>query len=261
MAEPQDKLMSAIADLVQIVRKLRSTSGCSWDREQTVLSLSPYMLEEAYEVADAIEKNDMKLLRTELGDLLLHIIMSADICEEQNEFSLKDVVSGISEKLIRRHPHVFKKHCDLSATEVEKQWEAIKASEKREEGFFSSIPSAMPALQTAWRIQQRASEVGFDWPNARGALGKIFEEIGEFERSMESDDTEAQNAELGDVFFSLVNYCRLLGFEPEAVLRSNNSKFIERFTRMERILEEAGYSLGEADMEMMENAWQRAKLG
>ncbi len=261
MAESQDKLMSAIADLVQIVRKLRSPSGCSWDREQTVLSLSPYMLEEAYEVADAIEKNDMKLLRTELGDLLLHIIMSADICEEQNEFSLKDVVCGISEKLIRRHPHVFKEHCSLSANEVEKQWEAIKASEKREEGFFSSIPSAMPALQTAWRIQQRASEVGFDWPNARGALGKIFEEIGEFERSMESDDTEAQNAELGDVFFSLVNYCRLLGFEPEAVLRSNNSKFIERFTRMERILEEAGYSLGEADMEMMENAWQRAKLG
>ncbi|MCK5117839.1 MAG: nucleoside triphosphate pyrophosphohydrolase [Candidatus Aegiribacteria sp.] len=260
MAEPQDKLISAIIGLIRIVRKLRSPSGCSWDREQTVESLSPYMLEEAYEVADAIEKNDMELLRTELGDLLLHVIMSADICEEQNEFSLKDVVEGISEKLIRRHPHVFKQQCGLSATDVEKQWEAIKASEKKDEGFFGSIPSVMPALQTAWRIQQRASEVGFDWPDARGALSKIFEEIHEFEKSLESDDTEAQNAELGDVFFSMVNYCRLLGLEPEAVLRANNRKFIERFTRMERILKEAGISLNEADMKMMENAWQRAKL-
>jgi MazG family protein len=261
MAEQQNELISAITDLLQIVKKLRSPSGCSWDREQTVASLSPYMLEEAYEVADAIEKNDMKLLRTELGDLLLHVIMSAEICEDRNEFSLKDVVEGISEKLIRRHPHVFKEYCGLSATDVEKQWEAIKASEKKHEGFFSSIPSAMPALQTAWRIQQRASEVGFDWPDARGALRKIFEEIHEFEKAFESDDTEAQNTELGDVFFSMVNYCRLLGFEPEAVLRGNNRKFIERFTRMERILKEAGYSLGEADMEIMENAWQKAKLG
>jgi len=170
MAEPQDKLFEAITDLVRIVRKLRSPSGCSWDREQTVLSLSPFMLEEAYEVADAIEKNDMKLLRTELGDLLLHVIMSADICEEQNEFSLKDVVEGISEKLIRRHPHVFKEHCGLSASDVEKQWEAIKASEKKDEGFFSSIPSVMPALQTAWRIQQSVIPTGIlnpRFPSAR----------------------------------------------------------------------------------------------
>ena len=227
MAEPQEDLVSAISDLVQIVRKLRSPSGCSWDREQTVSSLSPYMLEEEYEVADAIEKNDMNLLRIELGDLLLHVIMSAEICKDRNEFSLKDVIEGISEKLIRRHPHVFKEHCSLSAADVEKQWEAIKAQEKKDEGFFGSIPSVMPALQTAWRIQQRASEVGFDWPDARGARDKVFEEIDEFEKSLECDDTKAQNAELGDIFFSLVNYCRLLGFEPEAVLRSNNHKFIE----------------------------------
>ncbi|MEN8208416.1 MAG: nucleoside triphosphate pyrophosphohydrolase [Candidatus Fermentibacteria bacterium] len=254
-------LFEAIAGLVRIVRKLRSPSGCSWDREQTVASLSPYMLEEAYEVADAIELNDMDLLRTELGDLLLHVIMSAEICEEQNEFSLRDVVEGISEKLIRRHPHVFEQQSGLSARDVEKQWESIKAQEKKDEGFFGSIPSAMPALQTSWRIQQRASEVGFDWPDANGALSKIGEEIGEFEKALESDDTEAQNDELGDVLFSMVNYCRLLGFEPEAVLRSNNRKFIDRFTRMERILKKAGYSLAEADIEMMENAWQKAKLG
>lgn len=260
MADSMDELISAITGLVLIVRKLRSPSGCSWDREQTTSSLSPFMLEEAYEVADAIEKNDMKLLRAELGDLLLHVIMSAEICEEQNEFSLKDVVEGISDKLIRRHPHVFKLQKDLSSGEVEQQWEAIKAQEKKNEGFFGSIPSGMPALQTAWRIQQRASEVGFDWPDAQGALSKIFEEIREFEKAFESDDAEAQNNELGDVFFSLVNYCRLLGFEPEAVLRANNRKFIDRFTRMEKILKEAGFVLNEADMKMMENAWQRAKL-
>lgn len=260
MADSMDELISAITGLVKIVRKLRSPSGCSWDREQTISSLSPFMLEEAYEVADAIEKNDMKLLRAELGDLLLHVIMSAEICDEQNEFSLKDVVEGISDKLIRRHPHVFKIQNDLSSGEVEQQWEAIKAQEKKNEGFFGSIPSGMPALQTAWRIQQRASEVGFDWPDAQGALSKIFEEIREFENSCESDDIEAQIAEFGDVLFSLVNYCRLLGFEPEALLRANNRKFIDRFTRMEKILREAGFVLNEADMKMMENAWQRAKL-
>jgi len=174
MAEQQDGFISAIADLVGIVRKLRSPSGCSWDREQTVSSLSPYMLEEAYEVADAIAQRDMKLLQTELGDLLLHVIMSAIICEEQDEFTLKDVVNGISSKLLRRHPHVFEERTGLSAAEVEQQWESIKASEKQDEGFFKSIPSSMPALQTAWRIQQRASEVGFDWPDANGAKEKIF---------------------------------------------------------------------------------------
>jgi len=260
MAEQQDGFISAIADLVGIVRKLRSPSGCSWDREQTVSSLSPYMLEEAYEVADAIAQRDMKLLQTELGDLLLHVIMSAIICEEQDEFTLKDVVNGISSKLLRRHPHVFEERTGLSAAEVEQQWESIKASEKQDEGFFKSIPSSMPALQTAWRIQQRASEVGFDWPDANGAKEKIFEELEEFEKALENEETDAQKKELGDVLFSFVNYCRLLGFEPEAALRADNQKFIDRFTKMERILREAGYSLSEADLEMMDNAWQMAKL-
>ena len=255
----ENEFITAIADLVRIVEKLRSPSGCSWDREQTVYSLRPYMLEEAYEVADAIEKGDMKLLQTELGDLLLHVIMSAAICEDSGEFTLGDVVKGISSKLVRRHPHVFRQQVDLSSSEVEQQWEKIKASEKKDEGFFGSIPLSMPALQTAWRIQQRASEVGFDWPDARGARNKIFEELHELENSLDNDDTEAQETELGDVFFSVVNYCRLLGFEPEVVLRANNRKFIDRFTKMEKILREDGTSLEKADMEMMENTWQRAK--
>ncbi len=253
--------MNAIVELIDIVRKLRSPGGCSWDRKQTVESLCPYMLEEAYEVADAIEKNDMDLLRGELGDLLLHVIMSAMICEEGGKFSLEDVVKGISMKLVRRHPHVFSENRDdLSPEEVEKQWEAIKAAEKKEEGFFSSIPTGMPALQTAWRIQQRASEVGFDWPDATGAKSRIFEEFEEFEAAVENGDEDAQKKEFGDILFSIVNYCRLLGFEPEAVLRVSNMKFIKRFTQMERIIAESGCSLAESDIDMMENAWQKAKL-
>lgn len=256
-----DNCMNAIVELIDIVGRLRSPEGCSWDRKQTVESLCPYMLEEAYEVADAIEKNDMDLLRGELGDLLLHVIMSAMICEEGGKFSLEDVVKSISMKLVRRHPHVFSKNRDdLSPEEVEKQWEAIKASEKKKEGFFSSMPSSMPALQTAWRIQQRASEVGFDWPDTSGAKSKIFEEFEEFEAVMENGDTDAQKKEFGDILFSIVNYCRLLGFEPESVLRVSNTKFIERFTQMERILAESGCSLAESDIDMMENAWQKAKL-
>ena len=261
MAEPTNNCMRAMGELIGIIRTLRSPMGCNWDRKQTVKSLCPYMLEEAYEVADAIEKNDIDLLRAELGDLLLHVIMSAMICEEGGKFSLEDVAKGISMKLVRRHPHVFgENRDDLSPEEVEKQWEAIKASEKKEEGFFRSIPSGMPALQTAWRIQQRASEVGFDWSDTAGAKSKIFEEFKEFEAAMENEDTDAQTKEFGDILFSIVNYCRLLGFEPEAVLRMSNAKFIERFTQMERILAESGCSLAESDIEMMENAWQKAKL-
>lgn len=256
-----DKFIHAIGELVDIVRKLRSPAGCNWDRKQSVKSLCPFMLEEAYEVADAIEKNDMDLLKAELGDLLLHVIMSALICDEDGKFSLEDVVNGICLKLVRRHPHVFGENRDnLSPEEVEKQWEAIKALEKKGEGFFSSIPSGMPSLQTAWRIQQRASEVGFDWPDADGAKSKVLEEFIEFETAIENKDTDAQTEEAGDILFSLVNYYRLLGFEPEAVLRMSNAKFIARFTQMERILAESGCSLAESDIETMENAWQKAKL-
>lgn len=252
--------LQALTDLLAIVRKLRSPEGCSWDRKQTVASLCPYMLEEAYEVADAIAGGDMDLLRGELGDLLLHVVMSALICEENGEFSLEDVTNGISEKLIRRHPHVFGSRNDLSPEDVEKQWESIKASEKRKEGFFSSIPSGMPALQTAWRIQQRASEVGFDWPDAAGSRSKIDEELAEFESALSTDDETAQKEELGDLLFSVVNYSRLLGFEPEAILRASNRKFISRFSRMEKVLKENGLSLDEADLHIMENAWQQAKI-
>lgn len=259
MAESEDKCVNAISGLIDIIRKLRGPGGCSWDRKQTVESLCPYLLEEAYEVTDAIHEKDMDLLKAELGDLLLHVFMSAIICEEENKFFLDDVVESVSLKLIRRHPHVFGEKTDLSPEEVERQWETIKASEKKDEGFFGSFPSGMPALQTAWRLQQRASKIGFDWPDADGARNKILEELREFEMTLRNDDSDAQTEELGDMLFSVVNYCRLLGFEPEAILRKNNRKFIDRFTLMEKILSDAGCSLEEADIGMMESAWQKAK--
>ena len=260
MDDPAEDFGQAAAELLRIVQKLRGPDGCSWDREQTVESLSPFMLEEAYEVADAISSSDAQMLKGELGDLLLHIIMSAFICSEKGEFTPADVVRAVPEKLIRRHPHVFEKGRKLSPREVEMQWEAIKSREKVDEGFFGSIPSSMPALQTAWRIQQRASEVGFDWPDHRGAREKISEELVEFEEALQSDDEHAQKEELGDLLFSLVNYCRLMGFEPESALRSSNMKFISRFSKMEKILRESETSLDRASLDAMENAWNMAKL-
>ncbi len=162
-----DRTASAVQELIEAVRKLRGPGGCNWDRSQTLQSLSPYMLEEAYEVAEAVESGDREELKKELGDLLLHIIMASEICGEDDDFHLADVAAGITHKLIRRHPHVFLESTQLTPQEVEKQWETIKSAEKKQSRtkFFDSIPSAMPGLQKAWRIQQRASEVGYPWPS------------------------------------------------------------------------------------------------
>lgn len=249
----------ALMDLMEIVKKLRGPGGCPWDRQQTPQSLRPYLLEEAYEVADAAEKENWDVLKKELGDLLLHIILMCRIAEEKEKFSLQDVAAGITKKLIRRHPHVFKKEKDLRPHQVEQQWEAIKAEEKKEEGFFSSLPDEFPALQAAWRIQQRAASVGFDWPDIKGALEKMYEEMGEFQQALNSGDKENREIEAGDVLFSIVNIARIADMEPELLLRQANRKFVKRFERMRELLIETGISLGGADLQQMEEAWQKAK--
>lgn len=256
-----DPAAGSLEKLLETIRTLRGPDGCSWDREQTVRSLRPYLLEEAYEVADAADGGSPATLRAELGDLLLHVVMSAVICEEEGLFRFEDVIDGIREKLIRRHPHVFGTRSGLTPPEVERQWEAIKSAEKssRKEGFFGSFPTGMPALQTAWRLQQRASDVGFDWPDAGGAREKVLEELKEFERAIEEEPADSQEEELGDVLFSLVNFSRLMGFEPEAALRRSNRKFMVRFSRMEEILKASGDSLEAATLDRMEAAWTEAK--
>lgn len=252
--------LEAIGALIGIVRTLRGPGGCEWDRSQTVASLRPFLLEEAYEAADAAEKGDWDALRQELGDLLLHVVMAAVIAEESGRFDLESVAGGISEKLVRRHPHVFSEPERMSAGEVERQWEAIKSSEKGPKGFFASIPGGLPALQTAWRIQQRAAEVGFDWPDADGALEKLLEEIEECRTAAAESGRQGLEGELADMLFSAVNYTRLVGFEPEQLLRRANRKFMERFTAMEELLGSRGVSLSEASASEMNEAWEAAKL-
>ncbi len=235
--------LEGLEELLQVVRRLRGPGGCEWDRSQTVQSLRPFLLEEAYEAADAAEAGDWDSLGKELGDLLLHIVMSSLIAEEEGRFDLGTVASGIAAKLRRRHPHVFGQREALTPGEVEKQWESIKAVEKSREGFFDSIPRSMPALQASWRIQQRASEVGLDALPA-DVPGRL-----------ESDLPEGAG-ELGDWLFDFVNYTRLLGHEPEQLLRSANAKFVKRFSAMEALLLRSGTPLGVASPEEVSEAWR-----
>ena len=236
-----DNTSKSIENLINAVRKLRGPGGCNWDRSQTLQSLRPFMLEEAYEVADAVDRNDLVELRKELGDLLLHIIMSAEICREQGHFDMAEVASRITEKLVRRHPHVFDRTSSLSPEEVEKQWEAIKSAEKKGEKkqFFDSIPDAMPALQKAWRIQQRASEVGYPWPGESELKDSLI--------TLLSQGNKLTDQEAGEVLFQLVCLMRQQGIEPERALRSSNSSFISRFNTLEELLESRGCTLIDTD--------------
>jgi MazG family protein len=185
--------------------------------------------------------------------------MTSEICSEEGRFGLEEVLTRISDKLVRRHPHVFDSHGSLTPAEVERQWEEIKASEKGDEGFFASIPDSMPSLQTSWRIQQRASEIGFEWPGPEGAREKMLEELEELRLAMDHGDREAREEELGDLLFSFVNYCRMTGFEPEILLRRANAKFMGRFGEMERILSANGLDLRSATLEQMTAAWDEAR--
>lgn len=235
-----DRTAEAILELIEAVRRLRGPGGCSWDRSQTLESLRPYMLEEAYEVADAVDRNDLNELKKELGDLLLHIIMSSEICREAGNFDMTDVAARITEKLKRRHPHVFQERSRLSPEEVEKQWEAIKSQEKKNERkqFFDSIPGAMPALQKAWRIQQRSSEVGYPWPDEENTLSAVRNLLSGNELTMQIS---------GEILFHLVSLMRQQGIEPERALRAANGKFIKSFNLLEELLEDQGYSLNNAE--------------
>lgn len=243
-AQYMDRTTRAIEELLKTVRTLRSPGGCNWDRAQTLKTLRPYMLEEAYEVADAVDEGDMDELKKELGDLLLHIIMSADICSEENIFDLADVADQITEKLKRRHPHVFDATSELTPEEVEKQWEAIKAVEKKQQQqkFFDSIPKAMPALQKSWRIQQRAFEVGFPTQTPDESKKEIEQLISK--EGLSETDT-------GRILFLLADIARQSSIEPEKALRDKNSDFISRFNHLEELLEARGCSLNDPCAEQM----------
>jgi len=249
-----------LGSLAAIMATLRGEHGCPWDRQQTHATLKRYLLEETYEVLEAIENEDMHSLCEELGDLLLQIVFHARIAEEKGHFDLADVVRGIIAKMIRRHPHVFGSERVDGAEDVLRRWEKIKEDEKRNEGgLLNGIPHTLPALVRAERVQERAAQVGFDWPDYRGALVKLEEELQEVRTALASGDRERIVRELGDLLFATVNVARLVNVEAEGALRQAVAKFVRRFTFIEEQLRTQGKRLGEVALEQMDALWEEAK--
>jgi ATP diphosphatase len=254
-----------IGRLIEIMAALRTPgSGCPWDLEQTFRTIAPYTIEEAYEVADAIEHGDIDHLRDELGDLLLQVVFHARMAQEQNAFDFGDVVQAITEKLIRRHPHVFAEADGRTAEAVKDLWERIKAEEKAakgakpEAGALAGVPVALPALTRALKLQEKAGRVGFDWNDPRAVLAKIREEADEIEAELDGRGAEAA-AEVGDLLFAVVNLARHLRADPESLLRATNQKFERRFSAIEAALAGRGKTPSEASLDEMEELWSAAK--
>jgi MazG family protein len=253
-----------VSRLVEIMAALRDPErGCPWDLEQDFRSVAPYTLEEAYEVADAIERNDLGDLRDELGDLLLQVVFHAQMARELGAFDFEDVARGICDKLVRRHPHVFAGQSVASAAEQTELWERLKAGEKAargQRGALDDVPVGLPALSRAAKLGRRAARVGFDWPDAAGARRKVNEELAELDAvTAAGGSRDAVEAEFGDLLFTMVNLARHLGVDPEAGLRRSNEKFVRRFRHVEARLAEAGLTGQEAGLGQLDAWWDEAK--
>jgi len=254
--------------LIEIMSRLRSEGGCPWDIEQTHESLIPYIIEEAFEVVDAIREGDSMHLKEELGDLLLQVVFHSQIADEKGVFDFDEVAREVSDKMIRRHPHVFGEAIAANPNEVLSQWEQIKRKEKGgpcDSLYLKGVAKGLPPLLAAMKLQKKAAKVGFDWPSSKEVIDKIKEEIVEVEDELALktavDSREAKLIdEVGDLFFAVVNLARSLGVNPEEALQSTNSKFEKRFNQLEVSLEAQGVSLKEATLEQMELEWQKAKL-
>jgi tetrapyrrole methylase family protein / MazG family protein len=258
-------------DLVAVIHKLRSPGGCPWDREQTHNSLKPMLIEEAYEVIEAIEEENDQELSSELGDLLLQIVFHADIANETNRFNLSDIIEKVHNKMIRRHPHVFGDEKASDSAEVLRNWEAIKAAEKQAAGeqktsMLDSVSSAMPGLLEAFQLTTRAARVRFDWPNVKSCFDKLSEEVtelqAEIDKAEQNNDANNEKAiaeEIGDLLFMVVNIARLLNVDPESALKGANRKFRRRFGYIEKSLASQGKTPSDSNLEEMEEFWQEAK--
>jgi MazG family protein len=258
--------------LVEIMRTLRAPGGCPWDREQTHASLRPFVLEETYEVLEAIEEGSPAQLCEELGDFLFEAVFLAQISEEQRDFTIGDAIDAICDKLVRRHPHVFARgegESALTSGEVIERWETLKQRERQAAGkdattptTLSGVPKTLPALLRAYEISARAAAVGFDWQRATDVLAKIEEEVAEVRHEVQSGATghlSRAEEEMGDLLFAIANLSRKLGIEPEAALRRANEKFTARFDAVERVFVERGRSLSDATLDEMEAEWQKVK--
>jgi len=255
--------------LVGIMRTLRSEHGCAWDRQQTLKTLRPFVLQETYELLDALDRDDHDALKGELGDFLFEAVFLAQICEEEGRFSIADSIQAIADKLIRRHPHIFDPDgkAALTPTEVKQQWEEIKARERRdaaetEQTVLSGVPRSMPSLLRAYELSTRAAQVGFDWVKTDDVIDKAEEEIRELREAVADGGGKSAEAEeeFGDLLFALVNVARKLGIEPEAALRVANDKFQRRFDDVERQVAASGKRFRDLTLDQLEQHWQIAKV-
>ena len=256
-------------ELIDLIARLRAPGGCPWDREQTHESLKPMMLEEAYEVVEAIDEGNDDELVGELGDLLLQVVFHSDIATEQNRFNIADVIERVSSKMIRRHPHVFGEETAETSGEVLRNWEAIKAAELTAKGksvegegsMLDSVSTKLPAVMEAFQMTTKVSRVDFDWPDVASVLEKLDEEVGELKEAVASDAPDHQEiaGEVGDLLFVAVNVARLLGVDPESALKASNRKFRRRFRHIENRLREQGRKPSDSDHIEMDTLWDEAK--
>lgn len=247
--------------LVELMAQLRSEEGCPWDREQTKENLKTYLLEETYEVLEAIDADSHDKLKEELGDLLFQVIFLARLCEEEGGFDIFSVIETICQKMIRRHPHVFGQTKLETSREVLKNWERIKQMERAHSPspYLSDVPKSLPSLLRALRITEKASRVGFDWKSWKQVYEKVKEEMEELEQALNDQDLKHKQEEMGDLLFSLANLSRFIAVDPEEALRKTVAKFISRFSYIEERLKEKGKSLGEATLEEMDQLWDEFK--
>ncbi|MFH1194590.1 MAG: nucleoside triphosphate pyrophosphohydrolase [bacterium] len=244
-------------ELVSVMRRLRVE--CPWDREQTNDSIKAATLEEAHEVVEAIDEKNFDELKNELGDLLLHIVFHSAIAEDENKFMIDDVIDGIKDKLIRRHPHVFGDVIVKDNNDILRNWEAIKLDEGGRTSVLEGVPKSLSSVHRAFRLQEKASKVGFDWEKKEDVWKKVIEEIKEMHECEERGSFDEFEEEMGDVFFALVNYSRFVGINPENALRRTNEKFIKRFQYIEEKVRQSGRKISDSNLEEMDKYWEESK--
>jgi tetrapyrrole methylase family protein/MazG family protein len=255
---------SGVRRLYETMKRLRAPGGCPWDREQTLRTLKPCLLEEAYELLEAMEDENLALHIEELGDVLLQVVFQCAIREEEGNFTLDDVAASLVDKLVRRHPHVFGNEQVASSGQVLRNWEAIKQTEKDKppnRSAIDGVPATLPALLKAQRVQAKASRVGFDWQDSSGAIEKIDEELGELKQAIASGTPEQVADEMGDLLFSIVNTCRFLKVDAESALEGTTRKFSRRFREVERRVREQGRSLKDCTLAELDTIWDEVKRG
>jgi MazG family protein len=256
---------TSLAELIGIMARLRDRErGCPWDLEQTFATIAPYTIEEAYEVADAIERNDLADLKDELGDLLFQVVFHARMAEESGSFAFADVARAICDKMLRRHPHVFGGQTVASSAEQTALWDKIKSEERAgapQGGLLDDVPVGLPALTRAMKLGRRAASVGFDWPEMMGVRAKVDEELAELDAAVSAGDESAVAAEMGDLLFTMANWCRHLKLDPETCLRAANQKFATRFRAVEHAIAQDGRDWRSYDAAELDELWARAKAG